>query len=130
MIALVRHHFLDSVRMHWVLAFGCRFGDQARPLRIAASTTVSWTVAVSAAAPPCVVTATMAPVSMSTAFSPLYAKAVRQSFSFVISAFWSMGLFQSSLEVLFLRLRSMRSNAAASWASIPSASASRCKYAM
>ena len=36
---------------------------------------------------------------------------------------------QSSLEVFFVRLRSMRSNAAAPWALTPSASARRFKYA-
>jgi len=45
---------------------------------IAASTTISWSVAVSAAAPPCVVTATMAPVSMSTAFSACQSHASRR----------------------------------------------------
>ncbi len=48
---------------------------------------------------------TTAPVSISTAFSALYASAVRPSFSFVISASPSLGLCQSSLEVFFLRLR-------------------------
>jgi hypothetical protein len=28
-IALVRHHFFDSVRMQWLLVFECLFGDQA-----------------------------------------------------------------------------------------------------
>jgi hypothetical protein len=70
----------------------------------------------------------MAPVSMSTAFSALYASAVRPSFSFAISASPSLGLSQSSLEVFFLRLRSMRRKAAASVASNPSASANRFRY--
>src|SRR3954469_14343110 len=73
-----------------------------------ASITVPVTVVVSAAAPPCVVTVTMAPVSISPAFSALYANAVRPSFSLVISACSSIGCFQSSLELLLLRLRSMR----------------------
>src|SRR3954468_17379296 len=66
--------------------------------------------------------------SISTAFSALYANAVRPSFSLVISACSSIGCFQSSLELFLLRLRSMRRNAAPSLASIPSVSARRFRY--
>src|SRR5215471_13211313 len=95
-----------------------------------ASITVPSTVAVSAAARQCVVTATIAPVSMSTAFSALYASAVRPSFSFEISASPSLGLTQSSLDIFFLRLRSICRTAAASLASTPSTSASRFRYSL
>src|SRR3954447_24318836 len=128
-IPLVRHYFLDSTGMHLIFAFRW-FGRNNSATAAPASITVASTVAVSAAAPPCVVTATIAPVSISTAFSALYASAVRPSFSFVISASPSLGLSQSSLEVFFLRLRSMRRNAAASLAFIPSASANRSRYSL
>ena len=62
----------------------CRMHAENYSDVLPASITVSCTVAVSAAAPLCVVTATIAPVSMSTAFSALYASAVRPSFSFVM----------------------------------------------
>jgi hypothetical protein len=76
---------------------------------------------------PCVVTATLAPVSMSTASSTLKASAVRRSLSRVISDSSSLGLTQSWLDIFLGRFRSIRSKAAASDASTPSAAANRFK---
>src|ERR1035437_7515618 len=69
---------------------------------------VSTIVVVSPWSAPCRVTATIAPVSRSTACSALWARRVRPSFIFATFASGSHGCFQSWFEVFFLRLRSRR----------------------
>src|SRR3954454_10760752 len=61
-----------------------------------ASITVPVTVVVSAAAPPCVVTVTMAPLSISTAFSALYANAT------AVLQFGDLGLFVDRVFPVFV----------------------------
>jgi hypothetical protein len=73
------------------------------------------------------VTATIAPVVMSTACSVLWAKCVRPSFIFVIFASGSAGLFHSSFEPFFFRSRSNRASACREGVRIPDAFASRFK---
>ena len=65
-------------------------------------------VVVSPTSAPCSVTATIAPVSMSTACSALCARCVRPSFIFVTFASGSWGFVQSVFEVFFFRFRSSR----------------------
>ena len=87
---------------------------------------VSGSVAVSPSDASCTVTATMAPVSMSTPCSALWAKCVRPSFIFAIFASGSCGDFHSLFDVfLFFRERSNRASSARVGVSTPDASANR-----
>ena len=79
---------------------------------------------VSPSSAPCTVTATIAPVSTSTACSALWARCVRPSFIFVIFASGSEGLVQSSLDAFFFRRRSSRASASRVGVLIPDAFAS------
>ncbi len=63
----------------------------------------------------------MAPVSMSTACSALWARWVRPSFIFAIRASSSAGLFHSLFDVRFLRFRSSRAKSSRVGVSIPDA---------
>ena len=73
---------------------------------------VSGSVAGSPSDASCTVTETMAPVSMSTPCSTLWAKCVRPSFIFAIFASASCGDFHSLFDVfLFFRDRSNRARA-------------------
>ena len=73
---------------------------------MAASATVSYSVVVSPWSAPARVTATIAPVSKSTACSALCARCVRPSFLLVILASGSWGFVQSSLLALCFRFLS------------------------
>jgi len=95
-IALVSDDFFDAIGMDLVLAFRVSVPQSGRPpphlLPQRSSPRLPYR-------PPhrhASVTATMAPVSMSTAFSALNANAVRPSFSRVISASGSLGFSQTS----------------------------------
>jgi hypothetical protein len=78
---------------------------------------------------PCTVTATIAPVSRSTACSALCAKCVRPSFIRVTFASGSCGLVQSLFDVFFWRLRSRRARASRVGFLIPEVSARSVKNA-
>ena len=81
------------------------------------------------ASAPCSVTATIAPVSRSTACSALWARCVRPSFIFVTFASGSDGLVQSLFEVFFFRFRSSRAKSSRVGVSIPDVFASPVKKA-
>ena len=90
----------------------------------AASISVSRLVVVSPSSASCTVTATIAPVSRSTACSALCARCVRPSFIFVIFASGSCGCVQSSFEPFFFRFRSSRARSSRVGVSMPDACAS------
>ena len=95
-MALVGHHLFDTraLRLH-------RFNLLRRQI------SVSGRVAVSPSDTSCTVTETMAPVSMSTPYSALWARCVLPSFIFATFASGSYGDFHSLFEiVLFFRDRS------------------------
>ena len=97
-----------------------------RPACSAAVISVAGSVAVSPSEASCTVTDTMAPVSMSTPCSALWAKCVRPSFIFAIFASGSCGDFHSLFDVfLFFRDRSNRASSARVGVSTPDASANR-----
>jgi hypothetical protein len=74
------------------------------------------------------VTATIAPVSVSIACSALCAKCVRPSFIFAIFASGSDGLVQSLFDAFFFRRRSSRDSASRVGVLIPDALARPLKY--
>ena len=86
-----------------------------------AAMAVSMIVVVSPTSAPCSVTATIAPVSMSTACSALCARCVRPSFIFVTFASGSWGCVQSVFEVFFFRFRSSRARPSRVGVSTPEA---------
>ena len=93
----------------------------------AAAIAVSTIVVVSPSSAPCTVTATIAPVSRSTACSALWARCVRPSFIFVTFASGSCGFVQSLFDVFFLRFRSSRAKSSRVGVSMPEAFASRVR---
>src|SRR6266849_1403466 len=129
MVALVPSPLFHALRVHLELAIAGWFCNLFRH-RFSRRGSVSPTEVVSPTAPPCVVTATIAPVSMSTACSALYPSPVRPSFMRVISASGSCGLTHSPFLAFFFRRRSMRRSAASSLASTPAPSAKRLRYSL
>jgi hypothetical protein len=94
----------------------------------AAAIAASMIVVVSPSSAPCTVTATIAPVSTSTACSAL--RELRAAvFHLATFASGSAGLVQSLFEVFFFRLRSSRAKASRVGVLMPDASASRVRNA-
>src|SRR5215471_4072573 len=121
-VSLIRDYFLDPAQMdlrlrQW-LGFGLSLDQFGHPQCLLPPGFPSpwWCRPRSAS---CKVTATTAPVSMSTACSALCAKCVRPSFIFVMRASGSCGLTHSRFDLFFFRFRSTRARSSRVGVSTP-----------